>query len=300
MMTRVRPILTGQLFNSGAILFQRLVMMEDFFNNPDRVPDPHPANHYFYGAGGSAYYSPDIQSDTLDRNSIFQSLAFDTSNWSGTLLQEVNLTLPFGLRRIAYEGGPGLDKTGHSDDVKEATWADPRMESLVTNHHAAWRASAGDLLVYFSLTIPEPGYYQWGFVRDVLDMASPKLSALADLSAGAGVASDAVGVSVPGVLDASKYVAPPYGGSTTLTGRSWVGYAFETAAGGDFGVVVATGDGAVGKLEVWCDGALVGVVDAPPNGATAEVRTGALTAGSHGLLLRAAGGSVPVREIRVQ
>ena len=86
----------------------------------------------------------------------------------GDVEQDVDYSLAFGLRRIAYEGGPSLDSTGNSaeDANQAAAWADPRMEGVIASEQKAWNQAGGDLLVYFYWPAPYP-------VRPLLTTSGP-------------------------------------------------------------------------------------------------------------------------------
>ncbi|PYX91670.1 MAG: hypothetical protein DMG67_09315, partial [Acidobacteria bacterium] len=55
------------------------------------------------------------------------------SGFASDLQADANWALAFGVKRIAYEGGPSLDSTGNStqDANQAAAWIDPRMKQVV-------------------------------------------------------------------------------------------------------------------------------------------------------------------------
>src|SRR5262249_24049955 len=105
MMIRVRPVLMSQLGYTNGPLLQEMHLMQDYYNNPAYVTTPRPPGYYIYAAGGSGYYGP---SDSSSADRIFATMA---NTFPVSLQADANWTLCFGLKRIAYEGGPGLQQT---------------------------------------------------------------------------------------------------------------------------------------------------------------------------------------------
>jgi hypothetical protein len=300
MMTRVRPVLMSQLGYTNGPLLQEMHMMQDYYNNPAYVTTPRPPGYYIYAAGGSGYYGP---SDSSSVDQIFATMA---STFPASLQADANWTLCFGVKRIAYEGGPGLQQTQNPtiNANLAAAWADPRMTQVVVNQHNVWSQNAGDLLIYFQLT----GDYQFGFTDDVLDLTPPKLIGMDDLN-GSTAAASTYGTPIPATIAASTFAIPPswFGGGTTLANRSWLGYPVYTPATQTFSVVLnvaATSPG--GQAEVFVDGQSIGALTIPNTGSnsvfadTISLTTPSLTAGSHGILVRNVAGSFVLNQIKLK
>jgi len=83
------------------------------------------AKYYFYGAGGSGYYGP---GGTYDINSIWTSGSMAAEGFIDMLLTDIKLCATFGLKRVAYEAGPGFDD---ATDVQRAAWHDSRLTRTV-------------------------------------------------------------------------------------------------------------------------------------------------------------------------
>src|SRR6185369_1056058 len=105
-----------------------LTFLDAYYNNGDgqHVATPHPPSWYFWGGGGSGYYYPD-NSGTLTSTTIWSSDRMDVGKFATVCQSDVDWTIAYGLRRVAYEGGPSFDKGGPSDAVKDAAWSDPKM-----------------------------------------------------------------------------------------------------------------------------------------------------------------------------
>ncbi|MCX7847171.1 MAG: hypothetical protein N2595_03970 [bacterium] len=267
MMTRIRPVLMTQADNGQATLSEALGILEGHYNNPERVAVPRPANYYFYGAGGANYYSPDNESDTLTLDNIWNSERFNVANMTNILINDARYVLSFGLQRICYEGGPGLDKTGHSEAVKAAAVNDPRMRAKVVEHHDAWSRFGGGLFVYFSLV----GDYQWGFTHYVGVTNTPKLQAIDDLNAAPAAATE-YGILLPATNDGRRFSCyyigwqQPGSGSWDIPKLHWAGYVTRVSLPGPYRYTVRAGAATPSSFEFFIDGNSYGTFSVPPVG----------------------------------
>ena len=91
-----------------------------------------------------------------------------------------NLVTAMGLKRVAYEWGPSLDKTAFTGTnlVYAEAVKDSRMTDTVVNMHNAWSQNNGDLLVYYQGVWG----YQWGFTDNIYNLDTPKLRAINQLN----------------------------------------------------------------------------------------------------------------------
>ena len=297
MMTTVRPVLESQLGYADGPLLQAMHLMVDYYDNPTKVSSPQPPGYYIYGLGGSGYYGP---TDLSSVNSIFSTMA---SGFVSAVQSDVDYALPFGLRRIAYEGGPSLDSTGdNSKDANQAAaWADSRMEQVIVTEQNAWSQANGDLLVYFYLA----GGYQWGFMSDVLSPASPKMSGIADILASPRSAST-YGTPIPATLNASSANVPPAwlwsdGSNTRMHDYKWTGFSVLVSTQAAFTVSLTADSATSGaQAEILVDGNSIGTVTVPSAGNTSALSTSTLSAGSHGILVRSLTGSFNLVHVVVQ
>ena len=293
MMNHIRPVLMSQLGYADGPLLQAMHMLVDYYGNPDRVATPHLPNYYVYGIGGSGYYGPTDESSV---NAIFSTMG---SGFVPALQSDANWALAFGLKRIAYEGGPSFDTTG--DATKDANlasaWSDSRMTQVMIDLHNAWSQNAGDLLVYFSLV----GNYQWGFMADVLTPSHPKMNGILSLNAAARSAPT-YGAPIPGTLAASSASVPPgwAGGGTDMVNRSWLGFPVHVSTQGVFNVVLNASSAAGAQAEVLIDGNSIGTVTVPGGSDSAALTTPSLSVGSHGIVVRNTAGTFSLNQIKVQ
>ena len=293
MMTQVRPVLMSQLGYTDGPLYQAMHMMVDYYANPNRVGTAaRLPNHYVYGVGGSAYYSP---SDKSSVSGIFATLG---NGFASQLQKDADWALAFGLKRIAYEGGPGMDRTSNTaqDANQSAAWADARMTQAVITQHTTWDRNAGDLLVYFSLT----GDFQWGFMEDVLTPVSPKTQAIAAIAA-ATPAVSTYGTAMPGSIAASSAAIPPVWtrSGTSLGANGWLGYPVKVTTAGRFRIALTASAATSAQAEILVDGVSLGSVAVPASGVSAVLVTPTLAAGSHGIVVRNTAGSFTLSQIQV-
>jgi fibronectin type 3 domain-containing protein len=305
MMTNVRPVLESQLGYADGPLLQEMHLMVDYYYNPTEVSSPQPPSYYIYGLGGSAYYNP---TDFSSVNSIFATMA---TGFVSFVEGDVDYALPFGVRRIAYEGGPSLDTTGNSseDANQAAAWADPRMEQVIVTEQNAWSQANGDLLVYFYLAGTEANStaadYQWAFMSDVLSPSSPKMSGIADILASPRSAST-YGTPIPATLTASNANVPPAwlwsdGSNTQMHDYKWTGFSVLVSTQGVFTVTLTADSATSGaQAEILVDGNSIGTVTVPSSGNTAALSTPALSVGSHGILVRSLTGTFDLTHVVVQ
>jgi hypothetical protein len=178
MMSRIRPVLPGQIANAGTIS-EPLAYLAARHGG---------AASYFYAAAGAPYVTVN-NDDTGSRT----GLTLDTIFAEMTSYAEVNvhtwmksfsaLCAANGIKMVAYEGGQHLYGTG-SLDVKLAAQMDPRMKDVLVLNHANWIASGGDLFVHFNLCSGWNQYGSWGLSSDITSEATPKWDAITQIAAG--------------------------------------------------------------------------------------------------------------------
>ena len=184
MMTRVRPILAAQVDNYGTLVgpleyIQTVYGPGNAYGNPG-----HPVNYYIYAGSGGPYLY-----DLGDPGSVDDIFA----RWSGGVAQEVYSTITgskeicdrFGVKYVAYEGGPHLLPYSGGGSFKLAAQMDPRMKDQVVGllHHWFQTAKA-DLFVYYTLASQWGPYGYFGLSDDITSEATPKWDAVKQVAAG--------------------------------------------------------------------------------------------------------------------
>ncbi len=262
MMTRVRPVLMTQQGDLQATLQIALNWLDGFAH---RRSPPREVRSYVFAAGGSGYYGANRwpMSTPGDRTEFFADGNYPARKNVLAMGLDAVWAGNFGLRRIAYEGGPSLD--GFTDAQANALNLDPRMQDLVVRTHDAWSGIGGDLLMYYVLVGPR----EWAFTPSITDLSSPKLLALAQLRNQPRVPVT-LGASLPGVvsavLDASRAdnrIRTGYdystlvGGQTCIGGNDvgkWVALAGHSASAFT-GVLTVSGSATSAvRLAVWVNG----------------------------------------------
>ena len=209
MMTSVRPILASQVGNSNDYLSTGLAWAQTYFGKV-RTAAPQNAvarlpSDIWYGGGGAAYYDSSIDphdatSDTL--NSYFANLP--TPAFAKSSVIDSMWTHAYGLKYVAYEGGPGPGGSALGSATGAAISPmfnnDPRMKSRMLLAQDIWDQAGGDELVYYVYSGPAP----WSFSNDLVpqvvsDTSSVKLQAIEAINAKPRPAPT-LGTAVPGTV----------------------------------------------------------------------------------------------------
>jgi len=194
MMDRIRPVLMTQQGDAQATLSRALLWLDAYGH---RQKEPREISSYLYGTGGSAYYgvnkTPRNQSDV---EAFFAPGNYPASQRLKAFGVDSVWAANFGLKHLAYEGGPSLD--GFQDANAQRVNLDPRMEDLLIKTHDGWSAQGGDLLVYYTLHGPS----QWEFTSDLSTTDTPKYRALLKLRERSR-SPVTLGPSLPGILVAA-------------------------------------------------------------------------------------------------
>jgi len=304
MISRIRPVLMSQLGYAGGTLFNETKMMLDYYNNMagDFVAKPHPPNYYFYGAGGSGYYSPSPKVSTLD--AFFDDARMKPSGFEHDLQDDAYLVAAMGLKRVAYEGGPDLgSRRSPRDAISQQAINDKHMTTAMVDMHNAWSSNGGDLFVYYLST----GDYQWGFTPDVYNLSTPKLQAIDALKV-AQRAPLALGTFVPGSIAGSAADACSRGWKCSPIPRHdyftadgsriiWASYSFSSKISATWTVKLSVSDARDATVGVYVDGTLIGTQTT--SGGALGFITGTINPGLHGLIVRAVTGKFSLDSVAV-
>jgi hypothetical protein len=301
---RIRPVLTAQSGFSEPGR-QGLLFLENAFGSQ------HPVNYYLYGFGGGPYYHPDNDSDALTLDTFFAALL--SPWWLKEVQVDTDWAAAYGLKHVAYEGGPSLDKTGHSESVKAAAVKDPRMTAAMVRQHQAWTANGGDLFMYYVVAWD----YQWGFTDNINNLDTPKYRAL-DQIAGTTQGPLTYGASVPANLNAGRWsitsgLAQPGDGPITLkplessslfdlASAYWTAYTIRADTPGAYQLSATYFGNQPGELQIVVDGNPVGAVGVQNTGG-ADQATGPLSVtlgkGLHSIRLQSQRGQFNVRSVNI-
>jgi|GEM_PF-305325 len=197
MMTRVRPVLETQQGDGNGTLDIALQFLDAY------APTLTPATtipKLIWGGGGSAYYGV-INSNSSTPDSIFAAGNYPDPNTLNAWAYDSMWLTNYGLKHIAYEGGPGIS-SGFTDAQNVAINKDPRMETMMNAYKTAWDNMGGDLLIYYDLAGSTP----WEFTSNIFPdgpgsgIETPKFYSLKDSQAPNARAPITLGTTMPGTV----------------------------------------------------------------------------------------------------
>ncbi len=303
--TRIRPILAAQqgTFDVGK---EAITFIDNTYGGK------HPVNYYLYGFGGSAYYNPDNNSDNLTLDSLFATML--TPQLVRGFQTDTDWALTYGLHHVAYEGGPTLDKTGHSETVKAASVNDPRMTSVMIAIHKAWTESGGELFNYCCGN----GDYQWGFTDNINNLDTPKFRAIDKLNQSAP-ASLTYGALLPATLNAGRFSISSgtpissdnpiqlkpfvFGPNFNPNSVYWTAYTVRTDKPGTYQISFNLSSRQAGELKVFIDGnplETLSIQDSNGTDKTSSLLNINLEVGLHSIRLQSIKGEFNIRSILIK
>lgn len=226
MMTTVRPILAGQAGNGNVYLSIGLQWAQSFygqvrtiapFNKTVRKP-----SDIWYGGGGAAYYLSTVDptdTSTATMDSYFASLP--TPAFSYASIADSIWTHGYGLKYVAYEGGPGPGGSAlgsiSNANISPVYNNDPRMKERMLLAQNIWDQAGGDELVYYVYSSSAPWSFTNELVQQVVsDTSSVKLQAIDAINALPQAA-----VTLGSVVPASIYLKDPASSTIGSDGASW-------------------------------------------------------------------------------
>jgi len=308
MMTRVRPVASGQLTYDSELVWG-LDFINNWFYNADgnHVAQPHPVSHFFYGSGASHYTGnpgqpgddPDLLvSDTnLNLTNVRQIDRFEIF-----VEEEACLAKMYGLRRCAYEGGVW---------TTAENYLLPRITDAMIRYHQLWDKYDGDLLAYYVTTGGEGGGTELGFTQSAFNLDTPKYRALDSILSGVKPEATA-GKLAPCTIEAADFSSssdpgshPALAGAETAGGtpfgewQPYKGYLFRIAEAGQFSISLSFSSTIDADMEIMVDGQLI--VRELLSGTTSPGYVVTLLPGLHALRIKKANtGYLYLESIRIQ
>jgi hypothetical protein len=163
-----------------------------------------PPSRYLYATAQAPYMGNSTLTATVDQClQGMRTYADSTNRLANMRLSAV--AAYWGVKCLAYEGGPGIGGSG-DDSVKIAANYDPRIKDLIIHDiQDNWYAQGGDLYMYYSLCSQWSGDGLWGTTQVIEDLTTPKYKALTELLAAQKPAITA-GTPLPAV--GQTYTAP--------------------------------------------------------------------------------------------
>jgi hypothetical protein len=311
MFSRIRP-----LFETQAAwqhwLATGLLFLDGYYNNADgaaHVSGPRPVNAYIWGGGGSGYIlgMPEgLASDpTVSVDDVFTAYEKALPEYYRIMAADVYWLSAFGLKRVAYEAGPGLDDFAEGDSAVQRAQIDPRMESVYRRTADTFFEAGGDLYLTFLGVNLTHGLVPYDAV--IGSQPTPKLNAFDAMLAATERPAPTVGYPIPGVLRGGRYHVREDGwsigdndGSIRLEGAyAWASYTVNAETAGQYSITLETANSEGGQATLWVDGAAVQTgLDCPKDGETAPV-TVVFTSGVHAVRVQANAGGFDLNTIRL-
>lgn len=312
MFTRVRPLFETQAAWQHWIA-NGLLFLDRYYNNADgvaHVPNPRPINAYLWGGGGSGYVHgmPEGLADTpnLTVDDVFAAYEQAWPEHYRVMSADTHWLAAFGLKRVAYEAGPGLDDFADLNSPLQQAQIDPRMEAVYRRAADTFFEAGGELYVTFlGVNLPH-GLLPFDSVPGA--QPTPKLNAFDAMLAAAERPAPTIGYPVPGAIPGGRYHVREDGWSVgesddpvRLEGEyAWVSYTLNVSSQGEYRLLLNTANSENGQATVWLDGiAVVGELNCPNEGETAPVSV-TLTPGLHAIRIQLNAGSFDLQAIRIE
>lgn len=309
MMSRVRPLFETQAAWQHWI-WAGLTFLDAYYNNGtgNHVPSPRPPHAYLWGAGGSSYnhgFPAEVLSDpnlTIDK--VFQGYAQSWAVQRATMAQDTAWCAAFGLKRVAYEGGPGLDDFAGINSPKTASQRDPRMFWVYQRQIDEYYRAGGELHTTFLGVNAVHGLLPGdAFVGS---QPRPKQEAFDALMRRTYRPEPTVGWDAPGSFagrgfqaNSNLYAAGTPTGSEWFGGSyDWRGYLVYALHSGTYQIALNTSGSNSGSAKVFVDGVPAGTVSCP-NGGWSSSLSVSLTRGLHGLRVQRSAGSFTLNSVRL-
>jgi hypothetical protein len=310
MMVRVRP-----LFETQAAwqhwMWAGITFLDRYYGNKggNYVSRPREINRYIWGAGGSTYlhgYPDAVKNDpnaTVD--SIIAGYAQAWPENAATMKRDVNWTRAFGLARVGYEGGPGLDDFAGIDSAIQKAQRDPRMEGIYRRQVDEYYQAGGEIFTQFMGIGASHGLLPLDAV--VGNQTRPKQIAFDALDAAAERPGPTYGFQIPTVIPAGAYHVREDGWSTGSGGTAnfpagygWTGYVVRAPAAGQYRIRVWPSAGqAASRVAVYVNGVRLGLSQLFPGEWSGAFFVN-LPAGQHGIRLERERGTFTLRDIEVK
>ena len=280
MMTRIRPVASGQLSYDTQLTWG-LDFIHNWFNNGDgkHVLDPHPVNYFFYGCGGS-HYTKDDPDRVID--GVTEIADFERFEEEESCIAKM-----YGLKRCAYEGGVW---------TSESDYLLPRIKDAMIRYQELYDAYDGELLNYYVTTGGEDDGTALGFTKSVFNLNTPKFDALDQLfksPRGKITAGKLAPCEIEGADFSANSVSwehPAAGGAETRGGgqldewRTYKAYLFRTEKRGTYGISLEYINTTGAIIEVMVDGVII--AKETLSGASSRWFNVQLSPGLHGIRIK--------------
>ncbi len=250
-----------------------------------------PIKNFIYGLGNANYWNA---TDYSSVDAVINSLAAAEPAAIATTVDFTTLAAYFGVKNVAYEGGPSINANGSTAAGQNALAAsrDPRMENLVRQHYLDWYAAGGGIANYLGGPY---GFWQpqneWA-AAEQWQAADPSLAAkyrgLVDV-ANAPAPAVTAGIAVSSTTTTNFPAAVDSLGQTTFSASTGDYWLLRVATAGSYGLSVSTGSSAA-QIQVYVNDQPVGSPVILTAGGTIKLGSLPLIRGFNTLRLQAVSG----------
>jgi hypothetical protein len=287
MMDTVRPILASQVGNGNLFLSMGLQWAEAFYGKvrqtaPTNLVVRNPSD-IWYGGGGAAYYEGGIDPKDTNVNTLDTYFAnLPTPTFAKTSITDSIWTHAYGLKYVAYEGGPGPGGSALGSVAASAISPvfndDPRMKDRMLMAQDIWDQAGGDELVYYVYSGSAP----WSFTNELVpqvvsENTSVKLLAIDAINAKVRPAVT-LGSPVPGTVHLKDLASQTIGSDGAPWALSNTAYLLRptsigayilvpirTTAAGTYKLSLNLGTQVTGAVALHANGASVGDITFSPD-----------------------------------
>jgi hypothetical protein len=312
MFTRIRPLFETQAAWQHWIA-TGLLFLDSFYNNGDggaHTIDPRPVRAYLWGGGGSGYVHgmPEGLADDPDAtvDDVFAGYEQAWPEHYRTMAADVHWLSTFGLKRVAYEGGTGLNDFAGPESAVQRAQRDPRIEAVYRKAVDLFFEAGGDLYVTYLGVNLAHGLVPFDAVLG--GQPTPKLNAFDAMLREAERPAPAVGYAVPAVIPGGRFHIRDNEWCTgesddpirLETAYAWVSYTLHVEKAGEYSLTLETAGSRGGKATLWVDGAAVATGWDCPDGGQTEPVTVTLTPGVHAVRVQVVAGGFDLVRVRVR
>lgn len=291
-------------------IWQGLTFLDRYYNNGDgnHVGTPRPVARYIWGGGGSGYIhgfpTAIANNASATVNDIFTGYGQAWTDHYNAMAASAHWCAAFGMKRVAYESGPG-EIHGPAEPAVRAAQVDSRIKDVWKRCADEFFKAGGELYVQFLGVNQVHGLLPYDAV--VGSQVTYKRTGFDELAAAANRPAATIGSLVPGTINAGRYniAYDGYGVGTTdnpvnfgSSGYTWFGYTIRSAAAQTITVKLTASASASGQAKVYVNGLSAGTLTL-----TAGVQSSGLTAsvpqGMSGIRIQRVGGSFTLQTIAV-
>ncbi|MGV3616766.1 MAG: PA14 domain-containing protein [Fimbriimonas sp.] len=284
--------------------------LDRYYNNADgnHVGTPRPPARFFWGGGGSGYihgFPAAIANNAgATVNDIFTGYGQSWTNHYNTMAGNAHWCAAFGMKRVAYESGPG-EIHGAAENAVRAAQTDSRIKDVWKRCVDEFYKAGGELYMQFLGVNVVHGLQPYDAV--VGSQVTYKRQAFDELVALANRPAPTVGTAVPGNINGGRFNVHSDGYSTGTTdnplnfgssGYTWASYTIRSTTAQNATVRLTASASSGGQAKVYINGQPAGTVTLTAGVASAPL-TAAIPQGVSGIRIQRVAGSFSLQTVAV-